>query len=173
MSSEGTETCSHAPAASDTAAAGRQIYSCTVIRSSKRDPLTCRTGELAQPAKQPAHQNLLVEPPLAASRAPAHTVRTYGITARIPSLEVDPPAIGSYGPQKHTFLKSTPFPEFPKKHWLSNSHFEGDCVKVLTIQLTGAHSIERRRICSSSRSSVTARDIATIRDRKSRRWRPE
>ena len=86
------------------------MYSCTVIRSSKRDPLTYRTGELAEPAKQPAHQNLLVEPPLAASRAPAHTVRTYGITARIPSLEVDPPAIGSYGPQKHTFLNSTPFP---------------------------------------------------------------
>ena len=99
----------NAPAASDTAAAGRQIYSCTVIRSSKRDPLTYRTGELAQPAKQPAHQNLLVEPPLAASRAPAHTVRTYGITARIPSLEVDPPAIGSYGPQKHTFSRFTPF----------------------------------------------------------------
>ena len=54
-----------------------RIYRCTVIRSSKRDPLTYRTGELAQPAKQPAHQNLLVEPPLAASRAPAHT---YGRT---------------------------------------------------------------------------------------------
>ena len=141
MSSEGTETCSHAPAASDTAAAGRQIYSCTstVIRSSKRDPLTYRTGELAQPAKQPAHQNLLVEPPLAASRAPAHTVRTYGITARIPSLEVDPPAIGSYGPQKHTFLNSTPFPKstpFPisEKPLTIDYPLERDCVKVLTIQ---------------------------------------
>ena len=44
--------------------------------------------------------------------------------------------IGSYGPQKHTFIdfsRFTPFPKFPK-HWLSNSHFEGDCVKVLTIQ---------------------------------------
>ena len=136
MSSEGTETCSHAPAASDTAAAGRQIYRCTVIRSSKRDPLTYRTGELAQPAKQPAHQNLLVEPPLAASRAPAHTVRTYGITARIPSLEVDPPAIGSYGPQKHTFLNSTPFPisEISEKTLTIDYPLERDCVKVLTIQ---------------------------------------
>ena len=60
-------------------------------------------------------------PPEFARRAPTGSqqgtgsyVRTYGITARIPSLEVDPPAIGSYGPQKHTFLKSTPFPKFPK-----------------------------------------------------------
>ena len=146
MSSEGTETCSHAPAASDTAAAGRQIYSCTVIRSSKRDPLTYRTGELAQPAKQPAHQNLLVEPPLAASRAPAHTVRTYGITARIPSLEVDPPAIGSYGPQNHTFLNSTPFP-ISEKPLTIDYPLERDCVKVLTIQLS--NSITTRSIVTT------------------------
>ena len=116
-----------------------------------------RTADLqlyshSQLKKRPAHvphgrarsTRQAARPPEFARRAPTGSqqgtgsyVRTYGITARIPSLEVDPPAIGSYGPQKHTFLKSTPFPKFPK-HWLSNSHFEGDCVKVLTIQLAVA-----------------------------------
>ena len=106
----------------------------------------------SQLKKRPAHvphgrarsTRQAARPPEFARRAPTGSqqgtgsyVRTYGITARIPSLEVDPPAIGSYGPQKHTFSRFTPFPKFPK-HWLSNSHFEGDCVKVLTIQLAVA-----------------------------------
>ena len=79
----------------------------------------------SQLKKRPAHvphgrarsTRQAARPPEFARRAPTGSqqgtgsyVRTYGITARIPSLEVDPPAIGSYGPQKHTFLNSTPFP---------------------------------------------------------------
>eukprot|EP01047_Picozoa_sp_COSAG01_P070354 COSAG01_NODE_10638_length_2115_cov_9.554563_2_plen_68_part_00 len=57
------------------------VHSDSNSQRKKRPALVLyRTGELAQPAQQAAHQNLLVEPSLAA-RAPAH------ITARIPLLE--------------------------------------------------------------------------------------
>eukprot|EP01047_Picozoa_sp_COSAG01_P036980 COSAG01_NODE_2911_length_6875_cov_93.023318_4_plen_139_part_00 len=133
MSSEGTEACSHAPAASDTAAAGRQIYSCTVIRSAKSDLLpyscTARASSLNPAAQQAAHQNLLVEPPLAWQ--PGHRLRR--ITARIPSLKMDLSATAVRPVQVlvvATARKSTPlhlytFSDFPKKHWLSVSHLKG------------------------------------------------
>ena len=118
-----------------------------------------RTADLqlyshSQLKKRPAHvphgrarsTRQAARPPEFARRAPTGSqqgtgsyVRTYGITARIPSLEVDPPAIGSYGPQKHTFLNSTPFPKstpFPisEKPLTVDYPLERDCVKVLTIQ---------------------------------------
>jgi hypothetical protein len=94
--------------------------------------LLYRTGELAQPAQQPAHQNLLVEPPLAWQ--PGHRLRR--ITARIPSLKMDLSATAVRPVQVlvvATARKSTPlhlytfsdFPKFPKKHWLSVSHLKG------------------------------------------------
>ena len=137
MSSEGTETCSHALAASDTAAAGRQdlqVYSHSQLEKRPAHVPHGRARSTRQAARPPEFAR---RAPTGSQQGTGSYVRTYGITARIPSLEVDPPAIGSYGPQKHTFSRFTPFPkfqEFPKKHWLSNSHFEGDCVKVLTIQ---------------------------------------
>eukprot|EP01047_Picozoa_sp_COSAG01_P020698 COSAG01_NODE_1183_length_11346_cov_263.800302_6_plen_125_part_00 len=79
----------------------------TVIRSSKSDLLSYRTGELAQPAQQPAHQNLLA--PTGSQQGTGSYVRTYGTTARIPSLEVDPPATVQVATTSSTARKNTPF----------------------------------------------------------------
>jgi hypothetical protein len=104
----------------------------TYVRSAAALVLLYRTGELAQPAQQPAHQNLLVEPPLAWQ--PGHRLRR--ITARIPSLKMDLSATAVRPVQVlvvATARKSTPlhlytfsdFPKFPKKHWLSLTHLKG------------------------------------------------
>ena len=121
-----------------------------------------RTADLqlyshSQLKKRPAHvphgrarsTRQAARPPEFARRAPTGSqqgtgsyVRTYGITARIPSLEVDPPAIGSYGPQKHTFSRFRRRYTFSEISGISEKtlaiaySLERDCVKVLTIQFT-------------------------------------
>ena len=69
-----------------------------------------RASSLNPPSSPPTMPEFARRAPTGSQQGTGSYVRTYGITARIPSLEVDPPAIGSYGPQKHTFLNSTPFP---------------------------------------------------------------
>ena len=124
MSSEGTETSSRT--------ADLQLYSHSQL---KKRPAHVPHGR-ARSTRQAAR------PPEFARRAPTGSqqgtgsyVRTYGITARIPSLEVDPPAIGSYGPQKHTFSRFTPFPKFPEKTLAIDysARWAGDCQYFDTI----------------------------------------
>ena len=133
----------------------RLIHCAAAAMFAWRGPTPVWVYSHSQLEKRPAHvphgrarsTRQAARPPEFARRAPTGSqqgtgsyVRTYGITARIPSLEVDPPAIGSYGPQKHTFLNSTPFPKstpFPisEKPLTIDYPLERDCVKVLTIQL--------------------------------------